>query len=341
MMKNNIYLIICFIICIFFSSTINALTHKSVASGNWNNASTWNSPAVPACGDSVIIQAGHIISLTNQQNYSSCGTPIKIVVYGEMNFFNGSKLSLPCGSYVLVLSGGIIKADVGLSNSNYIQICNNVEWNSNSILTGVACLPDNIPFCMSFLPVELISFLAESCELNKICFNWVSATENNNNHYEVERSSDALNYRIIYATESKAPSGNSHYTLLYSGADNSPLNGISYYRLKQVDNDFTSSYSKVISVHLVLEQGLNFLVFPNPNSGEFTVQITGLKSDENVSVFLRDAEGVIVYKALHHIDANSSILKVVPSYKLIDGFYFCSIIIDNTEYVVRIIVDSN
>ena len=43
-----------------------AITHKSVASGNWNTASTWNDPSVPKCGDSIIIQAGHIISLTNQ-----------------------------------------------------------------------------------------------------------------------------------------------------------------------------------------------------------------------------------------------------------------------------------
>ena len=342
-MKNEkINMISAFIICIlFFTSSLYALTHKSVASGNWSTASTWNAPAVPACGDSIVIQAGHTISVTNQQNYSGCGTPLKIIVYGELRFFNGSKLSLPCNSYVLVLLGGKVQADVGLSNSNYIQICNNVEWNSNSILTGVTCLPDNIPFCMSFLPIELIKFLAESCELNKICFNWETASENNNNHYEVERSSDALDYRMVYAADSKAPSGNSHYKLLYSGIDNEPLNGISYYRLKQVDNDFTKTYSKVISVHLALDEGLQFLVFPNVNSGEFTAQIIGLKKDENVSVFLRDAQGAIVYKGLHHVTANSSILKVVPSYKLNDGFYFCSLIIDNTEYVVRIIVDSN
>ena len=341
-MKKNIkYSVYIFIIYLIFTNSVSAATRKSTGSGDWNNPATWNASGVPACGDSVVIQVGHIISVTNQQNYSNCLNPIKIVVYGDLRFFNGSKLNLPCGSYVIVLQGGIVRADVGLSNSNFIEICNTVEWNSNSILTGVACLPDNVPFCLTFLPVELISFLAESCELNKICFNWVSATEINNNHYEVERSSNAFDYRMIYATESKAPNGNSHYTLLYSGADNSPLNGISYYRLKQVDNDFTSTYSKVISVHLALEQGIKFLVFPNPNSGEFTVQITGLKSDENVSVFLRDAEGAIVYKALHHVDANSSLLNVVSPYKLTNGSYFCTFIIYNTEYIVRIIVDDH
>jgi hypothetical protein len=341
-MKNEkINMISAFIICIlFFKSSLCALTHKSVASGNWSAASTWNAPAVPACGDSIVIQAGHTISVTNQQNYSGCGTPLKIIVYGELRFFNGSKLSLPCNSYVLVLLGGKVQADVGLSNSNYIEICNNVEWNSNSILNGLACLPASLPICASVLPVEIVGFKAELCNEDNICFNWLTATETNSNYFEVERATDDFNFRVIYAANSKAPAGNSYYTISYSGIDKKPLNGINYYRLKQVDNDHHSNYSKVISVHLALEQGLKFLVFPNPNSGEFTVQITGLKNDENITVFLRDTDGSIVYKAMHHVTADDSLLKVSSPFKLNHGSYFCSFIIDNTEYVVRIIVDN-
>lgn len=340
MKKDKINGICIFIICILFVNIASAVTRKSTGSGDWNNPATWNTSGVPVCGDSIVIQAGDIISVTNQQNYSNCTNPIKIVVYGNLRFFNGSKLSLPCGSYVIVYQGGVVQADVGLSNSNYIEICNDVEWNSNSILYGLACLPVDFPVCAAILPVELINFTAEPCGYDKICFNWETASENNNNHYEVERSSDAIDYRMVFASESKAPGGNSHYNINYNGIDEFPLNGINYYRLKQIDNDRTSVYSKVISVHLVPDQGLQFLIYPNPNPGEFTAQVTGLTNDENISVLLRDTEGSIVYKGFHHVEFDSPTLKVVPPFKLKDGFYFCSFIINDEEYIVRIVVGS-
>jgi hypothetical protein len=330
------------IISAFFAvKTTIAITHKSVSSGNWNTASTWNDPSVPKCGDSIIIQAGHIISLTNQINYTGCTTPLKIIVYGTLSFFNGSKLQLPCNSYIIVMSSGKVQADVGNSNSNYISICDTVQWNSNTILDGIACLPKTYKICAALLPVELVNFEAGVCDYSKICFNWQTVSERNNHHYEVERSSDALGFKMICKVPSKAPGGNSYYSISYSGVDETPNNGINYYRLKQVDNNQSSSFSKVISARLASNDGLQFLIYPNPNSGEFTAQITGLKYDENIQVLLRDSEGAIVYKGLHHVEANSSLLQVVPALKLKDGFYFCSFIIEETEYVVKIIVDGN
>lgn len=329
-----------FIVFVIFASNMYSRTCKSCATGNWNTASTWMPAGVPVCGDSVVIQSIHTVSVTNQQNFGSCSLPLKISVYGHLKFFNGSRLRLSCGSFAIVYLGGIIDADVGLFSSNLIEICDRVEWNSNAALLGIACLPPAHPFCSSVLPVELTYFKAENCNFNKICFNWETATENNNNHYEIERSKNGIDFRMVVAQDSKALGGNSPYKISYKAFDETPLNGVNYYRLKLVDNDHTSTYSKIISVHSVVDEGLQFVIFPNYNSGAFTAQIMGLSKGLNLSVLLRSTSGSIVYKALHHVDEVFSEIKVVPEFKLMDGFYFCSFIIGDTEHVVKIVVES-
>lgn len=329
-----------FIVFIIFSGSIYSKTCKSCVTGNWNSASTWIPAGVPACGDTVIIQAGHTVSVTTQQNYSACGPPIILNVYGLLYFYNGSKLRLSCGSYIVVLVGGVVDADVGLSNSNLIEICSNVEWNSNTVLEGYACLPVTHPFCASVLPIELIYFKAETCDFNKICFNWETATEHNNDHFEIERSKNAVDFLKVITLPSKAPDGNSLYKISYKAIDETPLNGVNYYRLKQVDNNQMKTNSKIISVHSVLEHGLQFLIFPNSNSGTFTAQIIGLNKPGNLTVLIRNPAGSIVYKALHHVDEIFSEINVVPDVKLEDGFYYCSFIIEDTEHVMKFIVES-
>lgn len=336
--KNTLFIFIVFVI---FSANGYARKCQCSINGNWSNASTWTPAGVPVCGDTVIVPAGFTVYVAKQQDYSTCTTPMVVYVYGLLYFTNGNKLRLSCDSYVIIYSGGVIDADVGLSNSNLIDICGKVEWNSNTTLEGVACLPPSHPYCASVLPIELTYFKAETCRYDEICFNWETVAEINNHHYEVERSSDAVNFRTVLVLDSKAPDGNSHYQISYTGTDESPVTGINYYRLKQVDFDNSNTYSKIISVHLVVEKELQFLVFPNFNSGEFTAQITGLKKSENISVLLRDPAGSIVYKALHHVDEAFTKIKVVPQFKLHDGIYFCSFIIGNSEHVVKIIVDSN
>lgn len=335
----NANILYIFIVFIIFSGSIYSKTCKSCATGNWNSASTWLPAGVPACGDTVIIQAGHTVSVTTQQNYSACGLPVILNVYGLLYFYNGSKLRLSCGSYIVVLVGGSVDADVGLSNSNLIEICDKVEWNSNTVLEGYACLPVTHPFCASVLPIELVCFKAETCDFNKICFNWETATENNNNHFEIERSKNAIDFMMVITLPSKALGGNSRYKISYKAIDETPLNGVNYYRLKQVDNNQLKTNSKIISVHSILEEGLQFLIFPNSNSGSFTAQIIGLNKAGNLTVLIRDPSGSILYKALHHVDEVFSEIKVIPDIELDDGFYFCSFIIDDREHVVKFIVE--
>lgn len=261
-MKNIQFIgIMIWIIAFPFTNKAFALTRYTACSGNWNTASTWNPVGVPACGDSIIIWESHTIDITNQQNYTTCTEPLKMIIYGHLFFNNGSKLSLPCNSYVIVYPGGTIKHDQGYSNSNLINICSNIEWNSDYNLAGLACLPENHPICGSILPVELVDFdlLEESDDV--VSYYWVTATETNTDFFKVERSINGLVWEEANIIEA---SGNSSVSNYYSTSDENPYFGISFYRLSSHDFDGKKHILKTIKSDVGGSSADEFTIFPNP-----------------------------------------------------------------------------
>jgi hypothetical protein len=69
-----------------------------------------------------------------------------------------------------------------------------------------------------------------------------------------------------------------------------PLQGTSYYRLKQTDFNGISYYSdiKVVKTYPVLAGELN--LYPNPTDGAFHLLLSGF-GDEEILVVLRDMAG--------------------------------------------------
>jgi hypothetical protein len=129
----------------------------------------------------------------------------------------------------------------------------------------VATIKASIPQC-SNLPIELLSFTALPKDSN-VKLNWSTASESNNAHFNLERSADGLNFTSI--DEIKG-AGSSAETLNYSLLDEKPLDGISYYRLKQTDFDGQTSYSDKKSVKYNFRDELVIKIYPNPFSYETT-----------------------------------------------------------------------
>jgi hypothetical protein len=320
---------------------LQADTRHSTGSGNWNTASTWNSSGSPVCGDSVVIQAGHIISVTTQQNYTGCSAPLKVIVYGTLMFYNGSKLNLPCGSYVIVYPGGIVDHDEGLANSNIINICSEVEWNSNYTLNGPACLPATFSVCSQVLPIELAGFSAERCETAQICLRWQTLTETMNDRFELEHSKDASHFSVLASINTKALNGNSLQPLTYSYTHEQRAGGIEYYRLRQVDRNGASRYSAIISASADAGDGLAFLVFPGFSASELTAHVTGLNDSGSIVTLLRDGSGNLLYKSLNFYDEETAQVNIRPAQQLSAGVYFCSFVVNGAEHTVKVFVGNN
>ncbi len=127
--------------------------------------------------------------------------------------------------------------------------------NSFSPFTLATTIPGNP------LPIELVSFDAE-VESENVRLNWTTATEINNDYFEVERSTNGTGFEPIL-TQNGA--GNSSTIIHYTDLDRNPLFGLSYYRLKQVDFDGKVSNSNIISVNFDKLLKKDVMVYPNPS----------------------------------------------------------------------------
>lgn len=333
------YFLFNLITLIVLSFNLKAATCVSTGSGDWNNAATWSCGHVPTCGDSIVIQAGHTVTVSTQQDYSGCAVSPKVSVYGKLQFDNGNKLRLPCNGVIYIFSSGAILPGSGGGNSNYIEICNDILWSAgDGPLYGSVCLPATAPGCAAILPVELLSFNAHINSV-KVDVIWVTATEKNNSHFMVQRSTDAVAFENIANLPSKGVNGNSQTKLDYQTEDRSPLGGVSYYRLKQVDKDQSYTYSKVVSVNFIKEKNIRFVIYPNPNNGEFIADISGIENNHQIKILLTGEKGQVVYESDFFInDSANSSFRIIPQGKLASGLYICTLVLEGIEYKVKVIV---
>lgn len=96
------------------------------------------------------------------------------------------------------------------------------------------------------LPVELVGISAMN-ENEKVIISWQTASELNNSHFSIERSSDGAHFWEIGAVNG---AGTSFDFQDYSFTDKNPLPGKNYYRLRQVDFDGNFEFSKIIMVEI-------------------------------------------------------------------------------------------
>jgi hypothetical protein len=338
--RNFVVTFFFFIAFIFSSNIAKSVLCLSTGNGLWTNPATWSCGHVPTCGDSMVIQSIHTVTLDTQQDYTGCAQGPIVVVYGTMQCENGNKLKLPCTSRIYIMPGGSVKAGSGSGNSNYIEICNDVVWNAGmGDLTGPACMPSSSTWCNGVvLPVELVSFTGDAKD-GYIDLNWATATEENCHHFDVERSVDAQVFQKFTSINTKALNGNSQAILKYNAVDGDPISNVSYYRLKQVDISNAAKYGPVISVNYIKSKNIKFVVYPNPNKGEFTADITGIENNHEVTISLRDERGNSVYESEFYImDAGSNKLQIIPQNRLNPGMYICTLTLEGIQYNVKVVV---
>ncbi len=119
------------------------------------------------------------------------------------------------------------------------------------------------------LPIELLSFTATPNRKVVDLF-WQTATEINNDFFTIERSKDGEHFSTLKTVDG---AGNSNALINYSDQDTQPLEGISYYRLKQTDFDGNYSYSTIVSVNFNSNDNIVANIFPNPAFNELTLSL--------------------------------------------------------------------
>ncbi len=139
------------------------------------------------------------------------------------------------------------------------------------------------------LPVNLISFNGKNIA-NYNLINWKTASETNNDYFELEKSEDALVFKKITKITG---AGNSNATKDYDYKDNQPYLGTNYYRLKQTDFNGKFSYSKIIAIKSSFTNSVS--IYPNPVTN--IINIAKKDAANNVEIILMNAQGKTIFKS--------------------------------------------
>ncbi|WP_198172707.1 T9SS type A sorting domain-containing protein [Hymenobacter ginkgonis] len=137
--------------------------------------------------------------------------------------------------------------------------------NDQSLISSA--VPFTVPVANP-LPVALTQFDAKMQGLDAL-LTWQTASEVNNDFFEIERSTDASTFATVGRVTAKGTA--SSYSFTDTGIG-SQLQGIVYYRLRQVDLDGTTTYSPTQAVTLT-KVATTVQAYPNPTTSELTVRL--------------------------------------------------------------------
>ncbi|HNU89078.1 MAG TPA: T9SS type A sorting domain-containing protein, partial [Ferruginibacter sp.] len=135
------------------------------------------------------------------------------------------------------------------------------------------------------MPVKMTSFTVKK-ESNNAVLRWATATETDNDHFEIERSFDGLNFSKVGTVN-----GNGTTTTSRNYTFTDPLANINakilYYRLRIVDIDGKLSFSQVVALRLDGSLTMsNFTVYPNPFTSNIKLQVNSAKQENSTIRFI-------------------------------------------------------
>lgn len=224
----------------------------------------------PGSRQAVIISAGGL---------TIAGNPVLTSLVGLPAFTITGNLTIASNPVLATCEADAVcnKLSVGTGT---ITIVGNATGCANTVEVDMACLA---------LPVSWVSFAAAVRE-KTVLLNWATADETGNDRFVIERSAEGQQWLPL----GEVPAGTADDDGLYhyDFTDRAPLNGSSFYRLRQTDLDGTTDYSVVRRVFFSRTPRQ---VFPNPAERSFTIT-----APTPQTVTLHTANGRLVRTIVHN-----------------------------------------
>jgi hypothetical protein len=274
-------------------------------------------------------------SYTQQSSNGSTGSGATVPTGGTMTYTITNLSPITFYSIADAVTGKTYAGGTWTSSStlpgDYITITTNALTASGSY-NGVlkATLVSSANMCSSLatnssftvLPVALLEFKAVRNNTANLLA-WKTGSEINLSRFEIEKSSDGRNYEKIGQVLATGAG-------TYEFTDNNLANTANYYRLRMVDNDGKSNYSKVIL--LKQDNAISISsIRPNPFVNEVALQLMLTKS-EAVNILLIDEKGrqvaskrvaalpgltTVTLSNLQHLSSGVYLLQVVAGDKML------------------------
>ncbi len=170
-----------------------------------------------------------------------------------------------------VAAGGDTKGTNGTVSYSIGQLVDDTYSDGNNTVTQGVQQPYEVS---NPLPLQLLSFTA-SLQGNQALLTWKTTHEQNVHHFEVEKkASVSNNFSFLASLPAKGGNGNE----LYRYNDNLVTEGVTYYRLKEVDNNGLDSYSQLVLVNMALSKIASLKVYPNPVITQLNITFNATES---------------------------------------------------------------
>ena len=140
------------------------------------------------------------------------------------------------------------------------------------------------------LPVKLVDFSA-SKKNNYVKIEWITEEESNISHYEIQRSTNGIDFITIGNVASR----NQNARGFYSFDDNDPVKGMAYYRLKSAELSGKSGYSKIASINFTKAGGI--AIYPTKLKAGSVLHITN-PANENLTAYFFSTSGRLLGKSV-------------------------------------------
>ncbi len=182
--------------------------------------------------------------------------------------------------------------------------------------------------CTGVIPVTITDFTALYSN-ETVLLQWYATYETNFRHYEIQRSTDGINFNKLLEIAGQNLSS-------YSFIDNNlPGRSIVYYRLKMIDIDGKFSYSKTIAIRLN-NNFSNAVVYPNPTTRSLSIKLNEALESKSI-LQVTDISGRIVKQ--QNISAGLSTIDM-DVYHFSQGRYFIKIY-NSTQMIIQSFVKIN
>lgn len=218
----------------------------------------------------------------------------------------------PGPSHTTWISAGNHSSVIGSSNSDFSVISTNVTGFSWFNFGSQNANP---------LPVELLSFSAD-CFDGGVKLTWVTASELNSDHFEIERSRDGVKWDLVLTTPA---AGNSNQIITYEVDDKGSklIDDILYYRLKQFDFDGVFKNYGPISINCLKSVNGHLTTYPNPSDNLFNIILNNDLLIGNSVIKITDLFGRLIYN--NKINVTPGVNLFVLDLDIKPGIYYISI----------------
>lgn len=311
------------------SATLTRSGLGANAGSNSFNSNAWNT-AANHVKITVVPSATYTLSISNVSiTLASSGTgPSTYTLKSSADNYAAS-VSLTAGT-----NNNVSLAALGISNENTtIELRLFGSGASGASGTGrINALTFAGSSTLAPLPVSFTGFNAYQ-KNTVVGVDWSVATETGIAAYELERSADAASFIKINTTAAKNIS-NSKYTVF----DNSPLQGLNYYRIKSISMNGDVKYTAIVKVNMSKQATTSLHVYPNPVKNHvINLSLNNIEKGSYVISLINNTGLQVTNKTIIHNGENSTQSIYIPG-NLAKGIYLLKLS-GKTNLVQQVIID--